>query len=199
MRFHNSSTKRLLTLIVTLTTIAGPALVGGAVAAASPPTRSATASTSTAFSEPSRANLIATETLTESLRVRLNKLLASHGYQTVSSNATKIGTTTSGSLITYSSSGNQLQEIRFSAEVGRSVAQGAVTQAAGGWLQGLARAFARAIVGCIGGVIGFDTVLAVLERRVSYWAFVRWLGGRVGWGLAVSCAAGAAAAVLGWD
>lgn len=57
---------------------------------------------------------------------------------------------------------------------------------------------AQAVAGCVGGVIGFDAILEILERRVSYWTFVKWLGGKVGWGLAVSCVSGGVSAAMGW-
>ncbi|GAB3181096.1 hypothetical protein GCM10027060_11460 [Nesterenkonia halophila] len=72
-----------------------------------------------------------------------------------------------------------------------------VFRAAGGPLGGLA----STIAGCAGGVIGYDAILSILEKRVSYWALVKFLGGKIGPGLAISCVAGAGGALatyMGW-
>lgn len=133
----------------------------------------------------------------------VNHMLTLEGMEPIASNARWIGTTSAGHLIAMDAAGvvvkspqvRGAQLFEIAPHDAKDVYQ---TAGFGSWLKGAARAFARAIVGCVGGVIGYDTILGILERRVSYWAFTRWLAGRVGWGLAISCAAGAATAVLGW-
>lgn len=74
--------------------------------------------------------------------------------------------------------------------------QGAELRAEGG--DSVMKNAAQAVAGCAGGVIGYDAILEILERRVSYWTFVKWLGGKIGWGLAVSCVSGGVSAAMGW-
>ncbi|MEL4177154.1 hypothetical protein MTQ24_10725 [Corynebacterium bovis] len=57
---------------------------------------------------------------------------------------------------------------------------------------------AQAVVGCVAGVVGYDDILSILEKRVSKLTFVKFLGKRVGIGLALSCAGGAVASAMGW-
>lgn len=60
---------------------------------------------------------------------------------------------------------------------------------------------AATIAGCTGGVIGYDAILSIVDKRVSYWALVKFLGSKIGPGLAVSCIAGAGGALatyMGW-
>ena len=67
--------------------------------------------------------------------------------------------------------------------------------------KGVLSAAAATIAGCAGGVIGYDTILKILEKRVSYWALVKFLAKRIGPGLAISCIAGAGGALatyMGW-
>lgn len=74
--------------------------------------------------------------------------------------------------------------------------QGAELRAEGG--DSVIKNAAQAVAGCAGGVIGYDAILEILERRVSYWTFVKWLGRKIGWGLAVSCVSGGVSAAMGW-
>ena len=137
-------------------------------------------------------------------RTALSNLMASQGKPRLPQATSTIETTPSGGLIALDAQGNRLGEWSLTSASTSTRAKGvfgtqpASADSAGSWLKGAARGFAKAVAGCVGGVIGFDAILGVLEKRVSYWAFVKWLGGKVGWGLAVSCAAGAATAVLGW-
>lgn len=48
----------------------------------------------------------------------------------------------------------------------------------------------QAVVGCVAGVVGYDEILSILEKRVSKLTFVKFLAKRVGIGLAISCAGG---------
>lgn len=67
--------------------------------------------------------------------------------------------------------------------------------------KGVLSAAAATIAGCAGGVIGYDTILSILEKRVSYWALVKFLAKKIGPGLAISCIAGAGgglATYMGW-
>lgn len=57
---------------------------------------------------------------------------------------------------------------------------------------------AQAVVGCVAGVVGYDEILSILEKRVSKLTFVKFLAKRVGIGLALSCAGGAVASAMGW-
>lgn len=57
----------------------------------------------------------------------------------------------------------------------------------------------QAVVGCVGGVVGYDEILDILQRHVEKLAFVKFLAKRVGWGLAISCASGAVAVAMGWE
>lgn len=58
---------------------------------------------------------------------------------------------------------------------------------------------AQAVVGCVAGVVGYDEILDILERRVGKLAFVKFLAKRVGWGLALSCVGGGVSAAMGWE
>ena len=67
--------------------------------------------------------------------------------------------------------------------------------------KGVLSGAAASIAGCVGGVVGYDAILSILEKRVSYWALVKFLGGKIGPGLAISCIAGAGgglATYMGW-
>ena len=67
--------------------------------------------------------------------------------------------------------------------------------------KGVISGAAASIAGCVGGVVGYDAILSILEKRVSYWALVKFLGGKIGPGLAISCIAGAGgglATYMGW-
>lgn len=143
-----------------------------------------------------------TESLDESTRIALNSLFAQNGGKQIPQGAVRIETTPSGNLIAFDASDNRVATLDLSPSTHQKKSPltgvDASTASAGSWLKGAARGFAKAVAGCVGGVIGYDAILGVLEKRVSYWAFVKWLGGKVGWALAVSCAAGAATAVLGW-
>lgn len=58
---------------------------------------------------------------------------------------------------------------------------------------------AQAVVGCVGGVVGYDEILDILQRRVGKLAFVKFLAKKVGWGLAISCVSGAVSVAMGWE
>lgn len=67
--------------------------------------------------------------------------------------------------------------------------------------KGVLSAAAATIAGCAGGVIGYDAILEILEKRVSYWTLVKFLAKKIGPGLAISCIAGAGgglATYMGW-
>ena len=67
--------------------------------------------------------------------------------------------------------------------------------------KGVLTAAATTIAGCAGGLVGYDTILEILEKRVSYWALVKFLAKKIGPGLAISCisgAGGALATYMGW-
>ena len=67
--------------------------------------------------------------------------------------------------------------------------------------KGVLSAAAATIAGCAGGVIGYDTIMEILEKRVSYWNLVMFLAKKIGPGLAISCiasAGGALATYMGW-
>lgn len=67
--------------------------------------------------------------------------------------------------------------------------------------KGVLSAAAATIAGCAGSVIGYDTILEILEKRVSYWSLVKFLAKKIGPGLAISCIAGAGgglATYMGW-
>ena len=62
-------------------------------------------------------------------------------------------------------------------------------------------AAAATIAGCAGGVICYDTIMEILEKRVSYWNLVKFLAKKIGPGLAISCiasAGGALATYMEW-
>ncbi|MDO5618852.1 hypothetical protein [Kocuria sp.] len=67
--------------------------------------------------------------------------------------------------------------------------------------KGVLTGLAATLAGCGGSVIGYDAILSILEKRVSYWALVKFLGSKVGPGIAISCIAGAGGALatyMGW-
>lgn len=67
--------------------------------------------------------------------------------------------------------------------------------------KGVLSAAAATIAGCAGGVIGYDTIMEILEKRVSYWNLVKFLAKKIGPGLAISCiasAGGALATYMEW-
>lgn len=57
--------------------------------------------------------------------------------------------------------------------------------------KGVVSGIARSLAGCVGGAVGYDQIMDILEKRVSYWTLVKFLGKKVGPGLAISCIAGA--------
>lgn len=134
-----------------------------------------------------------------------NAMIAREGVTPLPLDTSAIGTAADGSLVAYDAEGSELHvpkvvtsEPVLESQPPSFKAGFQTVDGFGSWLGGAARAFARAIVGCVAGVVGYDTVLSILEKRRSYWAFTRWLAGRVGWGLAITCASGAATGVLGW-
>lgn len=62
--------------------------------------------------------------------------------------------------------------------------------------KGVVSGIARSLAGCVGGAVGYDQVMDILEKRVSYWTLVKFLGKKVGPGLAISCIAGAGGGAL---
>ena len=67
--------------------------------------------------------------------------------------------------------------------------------------KGVLSAAAATIAGCAGSVIGYDAILEILEKRVSYWTLVKFLARKIGPGLAIGCIAGAGGALatyMGW-
>lgn len=67
--------------------------------------------------------------------------------------------------------------------------------------KGVVSGIARSLAGCVGGAVGYDQIMDILEKRVSYWTLVKFLGKKVGPGLAISCIAGAGGALadyMGW-
>ncbi|WP_162873029.1 hypothetical protein [Austwickia chelonae] len=138
------------------------------------------------------------ETLDDSMRVKLSDFLQKTGHSPLPASAVTLHTKPNADLVAYDAKGNLVETWSLSTLSGEESAELMSLRGPADWLKGAARAFAKSVVGCVSGVVGFDAVLSILEKRVSYWAFVKWLGGKVGWGLAVSCASGAATAVLGW-
>ncbi|WP_337447447.1 hypothetical protein [Corynebacterium pseudokroppenstedtii] len=67
--------------------------------------------------------------------------------------------------------------------------------------KGVLSGLAASIAGCLGGVVGYDQIVDILKKRVSYWTLGKFLGEKVGPGLAISCIAGAGGALatyMGW-
>ena len=67
--------------------------------------------------------------------------------------------------------------------------------------KGVLSAAATTIAGCAGGVIGYDTIMEIPEKRVSYWDLVKFLAKKIGPGLAISCiasAGGVFSTYIGW-
>lgn len=42
--------------------------------------------------------------------------------------------------------------------------------------KGVVSGIARSLAGCVGGAVGYDQIMDILEKRVSYWTLVKFLG-----------------------
>ena len=55
------------------------------------------------------------------------------------------------------------------------------------------------VFGCVGGVVGYNTIVDLLEGRAGKWALVKFLAKKVGWGMAIGCVGGSVSRVMGWE
>lgn len=158
-----------------------------------------------AASVPSEAERAADELqhsqiLDDASREEVNEDLETSGQETLEEDAYALGFNTSGDAIIVLDDGSEVL-LASSEAMEEELASASEEEASSADRSGALTGLAATIAGCGGGVIGYDAILSILEKRVSYWALVKFLGSKIGPGLAISCVAGAGGALatyMGW-
>lgn len=142
------------------------------------------------------------ETVSENDLKQINEDIESAGGSPLPAGTVEYGFNADGDAVAIDSNGRETvlsSAKKMDAELNSVLVQ--TRSAEGQDDKGVLSAAAATIAGCAGGVIGYDTILKILEKRVSYWALVKFLAKRIGPGLAISCIAGAGGALatyMGW-
>ncbi len=157
--------------------------------------------------EQAAADLENSQVLDATSREAINEDLAAMGQEEITTDAHALGFNAAGDAVVVLDDGSEVElasaesmEEEVAAASAGEVSVGSSVQAQSS-SKGALGGIASTIAGCTGGVIGFDAILSILEKRVSYWALVKFIGGKIGPGLAVSCIAGAGGALavyMGW-
>lgn len=166
--------------IITAVTLS-TAVIGGGVAVAQPATTDADVASQTGAST--------VETVDAATISQVNSILAREGSQALPAETDKLGLSADNKLLAFDRAGQELAFVDSTPQY-----RGDIQLYEDSFLQNAT----QAVVGCVGGVVGYDAILEILEKRVGYLAFVKFLAGRVGWGLAVTCASGAVSSAMGW-
>lgn len=157
--------------------------------------------------EQAAADLENSQVLDEAAREAINEDLTAVGQETLTADAHALGFNAEGDAVVVLDDGSEVQlasaesmeeEMAVASTAEAGIESGAQTQSSS---KGALGGIASTIAGCTGGVIGFDAIVSILEKRVSYWALVKFIGGKIGPGLAISCVAGAGGALavyMGW-
>ncbi|WP_293829920.1 hypothetical protein [uncultured Corynebacterium sp.] len=142
------------------------------------------------------------ETVSENDLKQINEDIESAGGSPLPAGTVEYGFNADGDAVAIDSNGRETvlsSAKKMDAELNSVLVQ--TRSAADQDDKGVLSAAAATIAGCAGGVIGYDTILEILEKRVSYWALVKFLAKKIGPGLAISCIAGAGGALadhMGW-
>ena len=190
------SRRAATTIVIAALTI--PFGTGAATAQAQPIEENHAASSNVA-QYTDEADADATKAVDKETLSQLNEARASDGLPALPEDTAALELREDGTVAALDSSGqaiaveDQPTDFQSPQEPGN---QDSELRAAGG--DSVIKNAAQAVAGCAGGVIGYDAILEILERRVSYWTFVNWLGGKIGWGLAISCVSGGVSAAMGW-
>lgn len=171
----------------------------GAATAQTQPAEPRTAASSNVAHYAGEADADAAKSVDKETLAKLNEARASDGLPALPDDTTALELRENGTVAAQDSSGKAIDVEDESTDFQtpqKPGPQDAELRAAGG--DSVIKNAAQAVAGCAGGVIGYDAILEILERRVSYWTFVKWLGGKIGWGLAVSCVSGGVSAAMGW-
>ncbi|WP_288751055.1 hypothetical protein [uncultured Corynebacterium sp.] len=142
------------------------------------------------------------ETVSENDLKQINEDIESAGGSPLPAGTVEYGFNADGDAVAIDSNGRETvlsSAKKMDAELNSVLVQ--TRSAEGQDDKGVLSAAAATIAGCAGGVIGYDTILKILEKRVSCWALVKFLAKRIGPGLAISCIAGAGGALatyMGW-
>lgn len=158
--------------------------------------------------EQAAEDLVVVDTLGSEATSEINEDLEASGQEPLSDDAYAVGINNSGDVVAIEDDGTEVtlesasaidEEVQAAEDLAAtaeaetdeaSTESGVSTQD-----KGFLTAAASSIAGCLGGVVGFDAVLSILENRVSYWALTKFLGSKVGPGIAISCIAGAGGAL----
>lgn len=142
------------------------------------------------------------ETVSENDLKQVNEDIESAGGSPLPAGTVEYGFNANGDAVAIDSKGRETvlsSAEKMNAELNSEPVQ---TRAAANQNdKGILSAAAATIAGCAGGVIGYNEILEILEKRVSYWTLVKFLAKKVGPGLAISCIAGAGGALatyMGW-
>lgn len=148
------------------------------------------------------------ETLDPESISTINEEIATAGGKQLPADTVAFGFNDAGDAVAVNGDGEEtllesadVMDAEIAAAEPAGGAEGAVTTAAETADKGVLTGAAATIAGCVGGVVGYDQILEILERRASYWTVVKFLAKKVGPGLAISCIAGAGGALatyLGW-
>lgn len=154
------------------------------------------------------ANIQMLSTLDAQKLSTINAQIVKVGGRQIPSGSVAFGFNESGDAVAVNAQGGKTvleSASKMDAEIDAAISSQKVTtgtaRASAAADKGVVSGLAATIAGCAGGVIGYDAILSILEKRVSYWALVKFLGGKIGPGLAISCIAGAGGALatyMGW-
>lgn len=142
------------------------------------------------------------ETVSENDLKQVNEDIESAGGSPLPAGTVEYGFNANGDAVAIDSNGRETvlsSAEKMNAELNSEPVQ---TRAAANQNdKGILSAAAATIAGCAGGVIGYNEILEILEKRVSYWTLVKFLAKKIGPGLAIGCIAGAGGALatyMGW-
>lgn len=119
----------------------------------------------------------------------INEEIAIVGGTGLPSNAVAFGFNTNGDAVAVDAAGNetilesavtmdaQLDATPQSSPTGDGQTLAATANASDD--KGVLTGLVATLAGCGGSVIGYDAILSILEKRVSYWALVKFLGAKL--------------------
>lgn len=142
------------------------------------------------------------ETVSENDLKQINADIESASGSPLPAGTVEYGFNANGDAVAIDSNGRETvlsSAKKMDAELNSEPLQTRAAEAQGD--KGVLSAAAATIAGCAGSVIGYDAILEILEKRVSYWTLVKFLAKKIGPGLAISCIAGAGgglATYMGW-